>query len=98
MYNSVAIDDIGYTEDLLSNPSLFPSTQIRVNQSSEVVAVVELLLDGEQSGGVPRVEAGDLVVLLHLLREPVHVLLLALLDEGLKQFLGMLTFNKVIIG
>ena len=53
MYNSVAIDDIGYTEDLLSNPSLFPSTQIRVNQSSEVVAVVELLLDGEQSGGVP---------------------------------------------
>ena len=56
------------------------------NESSEVVAVVELLLDGEQPGGVPRVEAGDLVVLLNLLREPVQVLLLAFLDEGLQQF------------
>ena len=54
--------------------------------SSEVVSVVELLLDGEQPGGEPRVEAGDLVVLLHLLREPVHVLLLALLDQGLQKF------------
>ena len=60
-----------------------------INGSSEVVAVVELLLDGEQPGGVPRVEAGDLVVLLHLLREPVHVLLLALLDQGLQRQLGL---------
>ena len=55
---------------------------------SEVVAVVELFLDGEQPRGVPRVEAGDLVVLLHLLCEPVHVLFLALLDQGLQPFGG----------
>ncbi len=59
---------------------------------SEILPRPHLSLDPEQERGVPGVEPGDLVVLLDLLREGVHVLVLDVLvqrlDNGTETILG----------
>ena len=57
--------------------------QVRLSQ---VVSVAQLFLHLEEEGGVPGVQPGDGVVLLHGLGEGLHVLVLDLLGEGLDQF------------
>ena len=56
--------------------------QVRLSQ---VVSVAQLFLHLEEEGGVPGVQPGDGVVLLHGLGEGLHVLVLDLLGEGLDQ-------------
>ena len=58
-------------------------------QSFEVVLLVHLLLDVEQQLRVPRVQAGDLVELLDLLREGVD---LGVLDSGTQ---GLKNYDKI---
>lgn len=53
-------------------------------QSAQVGVVVYLLLDAQQYAGVPLVQAGDAVVLLHGVGEALHVLVLQVLRQDLQ--------------
>lgn len=62
---------------------------------SQVGIVVGGLLDSQQNGGVPLVEARDAVVVLDRLGEALHVLLLQVLDQRLaRDSIGRLKQKK----